>query len=125
LLFFTIYSVSVNIKQQKHQKNERLINLRVIRLLEYAQIPKSIGDIFAYFSKKESNNEENCDFSDPYSGFWESSVTVSSLQVLLFSHIMDCRNHLRVSKLCQISLRDRRTLHVSRYSYAFLAQPFS
>jgi hypothetical protein len=92
-----------------------------MRLLEYAQIPKSIGDIFVEFSKKESNNGENCDFSDPYSGFWESSVTVSSLHVLLFWHIMDCRNHQRVSKLRQISLRDRRTLQLSRYSYACLA----
>jgi hypothetical protein len=74
-----------------------------------------------YFFKKESGNQANYDFSDPYSGFWESSVTVSSLQVLLFSHIMDCKNHQRVSKLRQISLWDSRTLQVSRYSYACLA----
>jgi hypothetical protein len=114
-------AASVNIKQQKYRKNERLINLRVMRLLEYAQMLKSIGDIVAYFSKKESDNEENCDFSDPYSGFWESSVTVSSLHVLLFWHIMECRNHQRVSKLRQISLRDRRIMQMSTYSYACLA----
>ncbi len=78
-----------------------------------------------YYIKDESNNEENCDFSDPYSSFWESSVTVSSLQVLLFLHIMDCRNHQRVSKLRQISLWCSRTLQVSHYSDAFLAYPFS
>jgi hypothetical protein len=81
LLFFTIYSVFVNIKQQKHRKNKRLNNLSMMPLLEYAQMLKSIGDIFVNFSKKESENQANCDFSDPYSGFWESSVIVLSLQV--------------------------------------------
>ncbi len=112
---------TVNIKQQKHRKNETLINFRVMPLLEYAQIPIRLMTFSCIFLKNESNNEENCDFSRTYSGFWESSVTVSSLQVLLFSHIMDCKNHQRVSKLRQISLRDLRTLQGSRYSYACLA----
>ncbi len=93
-------------------------------LLEYAQMLKSIGDIFLEFSKKESDNQVNRDFSRPYSGFCESSITVSSLQVLLFLHIIDCRYRQRVFKLHQISLWGSRTLQVSRYSYACLALQF-
>jgi hypothetical protein len=116
--FLGFMAASVNIKQQNHRKNEMLINFRVMPLLEYAQMLKSIGDIFLEFSKKESDNQANRDFSRPYSGFCESSITVSSLQALLFLHIMDCRYRQRAFELRQISLWRSRTLQLSRYSYA-------
>jgi hypothetical protein len=58
-------------------------------LLEYAQMRKTVDDIFLELSKKESDNQANSFFSYPNFGFLESSFNVLSLQVLLFSHTMD------------------------------------
>ncbi len=69
--FVILYDLWVNllILEEKLWENERLINFRVMPLLEYAQMLKSIGNIFVEFSKKESDNQTNCDFSRPYSKF--------------------------------------------------------
>jgi hypothetical protein len=69
-------AASVNIKQQKHRKNEMLINFRVMPLLEYAQIPIRLLIFSCIFLKRKATIKQTTiflthipDFGNPPSLF--------------------------------------------------------